>query len=49
MKAEKLNKYYQGVLQGLKDCLVFGLTSLFTQVKTNDVVVISQTEKYLKS
>jgi hypothetical protein len=28
---------------------VFGLTNLFTQVKTNNVVVYSQTEKYLKS
>jgi hypothetical protein len=41
MKAEKLNKYYHGVLQGLKDCLVFGLSNLFTQIKTNDVVVYS--------
>lgn len=49
MKAEKLNKYYYGVLQGLKDCLVFGLTNLFTQVKISDIVVYSQTEKYLKS
>ena len=46
-QSEKLNKQYYGVLQGMKDCLLFGLTNFFT-LKSSDFVVYSTAEKSLK-
>lgn len=52
MQAELLGKTSYGLLQGLKDCLIFGTTRLLSRFAYGlnaDVRVASPTERYLKN
>lgn len=49
-RADSLNKIYSPILQGLKDCLLFGVAEMFSQMRFgtgSNMVATSRTEKFL--